>query len=580
MSPPTPVSGIPEVPEVPAPDLGAWLDAVAGIAAAVSDDEPVAALLDRVASTACALLGYDFCAVFLPAPDGRSLVIAGSHGLSATYVDQVNAERPILLDVRGAEEAPTSVAYRTAAVVALPDIDTAPAFPWGGVAHEQGYRALVAVPLLRGGRAVGSLNCYRRRPHDFGEDELRLVTTLATQVAIALGTAQLRARERETIEELERAERIHGELTAASLRGEGVSGVAATLARLVGCPVEVRDPDGLLLAAAGGDGPAEEGTPAAAGLELPVVLDGDEVARIGLARPASAVARLDVRAVEHAATVTALELLRARTAAEVEERLRGSLLADVLAGVDLVHDRVAERARRLGWEATGSQVVIGVRETGEPADPVGRPRSALVGLVRETLDAGTPRALVASHRGDVVVLRPAGDGPGGPGGRAAVLRAAADLVERAARRGRAVRVVVAVSAATEDAPATYRLVRGALDLGSTPGVVDLADAGLDHLLLRLDDPTLLREFVASVLGPVIAYDADRATGLLRTLDVLVAADLERAEAARRLHVHVNTVAQRVRRIEELSGLRVGRPRDLLRLTAALAVARVAGLLDT
>ncbi|MFW6774162.1 helix-turn-helix domain-containing protein [Nocardioides sp. CPCC 205120] len=571
------------------PDLGTWLDAVAGIAAAVSDDEPVSALLGRVAQTACALLDYDFCAVFLPAPDGASLVIAGSHGLSAGYVEQVNAERPILLHVRGAEEAPTSVAFRTAEVVALGDVDSEPAFPWGGVAHEQGYRALVAVPLLQAGRAVGTLNCYRRSPHVFGADELRLVATLATQVAVALGTAQVRAREQGTIRELERAERIHGELTAASLRGEGVVGVATSLARLVGCGVVVEDVGGAVLAASGVEGaegvegaagvPGAEGAGRAASPAFvrPVLLDGEEVARIRLARAPGDVGGLDLRAVEHAATVTALELLRERTAGEVEERLRGSLLADVVAGGDLARARVPERARRTGWDPAPPQVLLAVREVGEAWE--GRVRAPLAALARGVLEEATrggARPLVAAHRGDLVALVPQPPGVE----RSAVLGAVAELEDRARRRGWEVRVVVAAGTEVAAAPSTYRLVRGALDLGADagPGVVDLEQAGLDHLLLRLEDPELLRGFVRSVLGAVVAYDEARGTRLLRTLDELVASDLDRAEAARRLHVHVNTVAQRVRRVEELSGLRVGRPRDLLQLTAALAVARVAGLL--
>lgn len=58
--------------------LERWLDALAGIGEAVGSDEPVSDLLDRVARTACTLLGYDFCAVFLPDETGRALTIVGS----------------------------------------------------------------------------------------------------------------------------------------------------------------------------------------------------------------------------------------------------------------------------------------------------------------------------------------------------------------------------------------------------------------------------------------------------------------------------------------------------------------------
>ncbi|PQP53042.1 GAF domain-containing protein, partial [Mycolicibacterium austroafricanum] len=110
-----------------------WLSALAEIGEAVGGDEPVAEVLDRVARTACTLLGYDFCAVLLPDEQGRALTIEGSYGLSADYIAQVNANRPILLDVRGDHEAPTSLAYRTGDVVTLEDIELVPDFTWGGV---------------------------------------------------------------------------------------------------------------------------------------------------------------------------------------------------------------------------------------------------------------------------------------------------------------------------------------------------------------------------------------------------------------------------------------------------------------
>ena len=73
------------------------------------------------------------------------------------------------------------------------------------------------------------------------------------------------------------------------------------------------------------------------------------------------------------------------------------------------------------------------------------------------------------------------------------------------------------------------------------------------------------------------YDRRHATELLRTARVLLDHDLDRRAAAGVLHLHPNTVQQRLRRLESLLGLRLSRPRDLLQLTAALSVARIAGL---
>lgn len=557
------------------PDLERWLDALADIGEAVSSDEPVTDVVDRVARTACDLLGYDFCAVFLPTADGRALTIVGSHGLSPDYVAQVNADRPILLDVSGAEEAPTSVAFRTGEVVTLEDIETKPGIgPWGGVAHEQGYRSLASVPLRRAGAVVGAINGYRRAPHRFDAVEIGLVTTLASQVAVALGTAQLRSREQDTIRELRRAEEVHALLTATALRGEGVSGVANALAELLARPVLIDDVYGAALADV--DWPSDT-----SGVAADVTLDGEVVARVRVATTDADLSPLDVRAVEHATVVTALELMRARTAAEVEQRLRGSLVADLLStdGADMA--ALLDRARRLGWDLSGEQTLIAVRSV----DPLG------VRTATERLLAGadrfaatiTPRPLAAVYRGDLVLIAaPFATAPGRVNGAAAVARRLLDQLTETGDVERAVAGVTPAAAAVE-LPDLLRTLRGALDLAAHSAsdvpttVIDLRDVAIDHLLLQLDDPKRLRDYARTVLGPALDYDREHASELLRTARVLLECDLDRRVTAEALHLHPNTVAQRMRRLEALTGLRPSRPRDLLQLTSALTVARIAGL---
>lgn len=572
------------------PPSEGWLDALAEIGEAVGGEQPVTDLLDRVARTACTLLDYDFCAVFLPTTRSDALTIVGSHGLSPDYIAQVNADRPILLEVRGDQEAPTSMAFRTGEVVALGDIELVPGFGWGGVAQEQGYRALISVPLRRGAEVIGALNGYRAEPHQFDRAEIGLVSTLASQVAIALGTAQLRAQEQATIRELRRAEEVHTLLTATALRGEGVDGVCAALAELLGHGVLIEDVYGETLAAAHWPGtdceptPAEvdeqlrtgtvvsvrSGGPAVAG----VLLDAAVVARIHVDAPRGELSGLDVRAVEQAAVVTALELLRARTAAEVEQRLRGSLVADLLAVDDTALPELLDRARRLGWDLSGHQTLVVLRSPAATSTDARTDR--VLAVADRVVSALAARPLAATYRGDVVLVCSDRSPHVSP---ADIARRLVDTLRRAGVADYAVAAVSRPGSARE-LPAAFRTVRGALGLAAeqrTSTVIDLGDVTIDHLLLQLDDTTQLRGFAMAVLGPAISYDRKRSTELLHTAQVFVDHGLDRRAAADVLHLHPNTVAQRIRRLEELTGLRLSRPGDLLQLTAALRVARIAAL---
>ncbi|HEU4656381.1 MAG TPA: helix-turn-helix domain-containing protein [Capillimicrobium sp.] len=134
-----------------------------------------------------------------------------------------------------------------------------------------------------------------------------------------------------------------------------------------------------------------------------------------------------------------------------------------------------------------------------------------------------------------------------------------------------------------------------LALGSATALAELADARRDveHLVeiaraagrrgvVRTDEhllelllarsPALARCLREQVLDPL---EGPGAADLLRTLETLVACHFDRAATSRALHVHRNTLAYRIGRIEELTGLDLSRPRDTAAAYLALRAAAAA-----
>jgi len=100
-------------------------------------------------------------------------------------------------------------------------------------------------------------------------------------------------------------------------------------------------------------------------------------------------------------------------------------------------------------------------------------------------------------------------------------------------------------------------------------------AGLGFLGLLLGGgPERVATFVDSTLGPMLAYDAARRTDLLTTLAAWFANDRSMAATQRQLHVHVNTVRQRLERIAALLGPGWDDPDRLLQLQLAIQVHRM------
>ena len=130
-----------------------------------------------------------------------------------------------------------------------------------------------------------------------------------------------------------------------------------------------------------------------------------------------------------------------------------------------------------------------------------------------------------------------------------------------------------------DYPQAYRIARGALDIALRAGRADatllLEDLGVSGLLLQLDDAGQLLGFADRTLAAVRRHDAQRGTRLLQTLRSYLDHRLNRVAVGRDLHVHPNTVTQRLQRIQALTGIDLADPDSIVQLQAALTVLEVA-----
>jgi PucR family transcriptional regulator, purine catabolism regulatory protein len=95
--------------------------------------------------------------------------------------------------------------------------------------------------------------------------------------------------------------------------------------------------------------------------------------------------------------------------------------------------------------------------------------------------------------------------------------------------------------------------------------------GVHRLLLALDGHPELGAFYEETLAAIDQYDRTNRSELLPTLEAFFAADNSLAETASKLHLHRNTVAYRLRRIEQISGHQLGDPETRLALHLGLRV---------
>ncbi|MBP6994527.1 MAG: helix-turn-helix domain-containing protein [Phycicoccus sp.] len=113
---------------------------------------------------------------------------------------------------------------------------------------------------------------------------------------------------------------------------------------------------------------------------------------------------------------------------------------------------------------------------------------------------------------------------------------------------------------------------------ATPGSTEVVsfDGGAPAILLAAR-PQSAAEYASTVLAPVFAMPMSERAALVETIRTWLAHAGSTSAAAEALFLHRNTVRYRLRRLEELTGLELGRPIDAARLHWALEAARITGL---
>src|SRR5579864_5862391 len=428
---------------------------------------------------------------------------------------------------------------------------------------------------------------------------------------------------------LKRSMDIHRRFTELVLDGKGVNEICRTLADLLESAVSVEDASFHLLAHAGGSAdPHRKETIARQGTPQRVLFDPQiqrtlrevEAKRgpvkvpafphLGMSRerliaPIFAANQvlgyisildhpphneeLAFMAIEQAALVLALSIAKERELSEVEGRVRGEYLEDLLHGTYGDETAAQRRARHLGYPLQGSHIVVLVdiddfrgfnkaRQISE--DAIQALKRDFLRRVTAVVRTTYARALLQGRSDQVVALLPLGT-------------EVADHQARSHALGLQIRqaitdwkpgftVSVGFSAPIEAPSGVAGALREVTSVMESLArfkrwsqVVAVPELGLTGLLAAISDERLV-DYSRRHLGPLIEHDSARKGALVATLRAYLETG-EQQQAAQRLRVHPNTLRYRLDRIREITGLDLEDPETRLNLAVALRVQSLLGM---
>ncbi len=371
-------------------------------------------------------------------------------------------------------------------------------------------------------------------------------------------------------------------ITEAVESGAGLPEVVRAAARALEASLAVTDPWGATLAVAARS-PAEERALLGRGegvKSTPLRVADSVVGTLHIrakAEPSASMQRLLV-------TMIASEVERVRAPERVSETAASGFLRSILLRELTDREELLARARELSLELEdGASMIVARAHPQAPTDEGWR------GRVRAVAERGAravaSRAIAGLSERDgvvaaeVLVLVPGAD-------EAAAARAAETVLREMEAGLSGYTFAVGRSRIAEDPSelpraASEALLAANVAQGSEDGAAGLAfeETGAYRLLLSAmsENPAELQRFFAETVEPLVAYDRQYETDLVRTLETFLEADGNVAGTAQRLFTHRHTIYYRLERVRELSGLDVSSSDGREKLSLGLKSMRVLGI---
>ena len=169
------------------------IEALSKIASLITSGLYLEELLRLIVQVTAEIMNSKISSLMLLDPEKKELVVRATQSISEDYNRKPNIKLGEgIAGIVAGDNKPISVL----------DVRADKRYLNQDIAKKEGLCSLASVPLAVKGRVIGVLNCYTSKKHKFTKHELDLLTTLASQAAIAIENAELDMRARSAEEAL------------------------------------------------------------------------------------------------------------------------------------------------------------------------------------------------------------------------------------------------------------------------------------------------------------------------------------------------------------------------------------------
>lgn len=309
-----------------------------------------------------------------------------------------------------------------------------------------------------------------------------------------------------------------------------------------------------------------------------------------------AISARDELTVERAAMTAALTMINYMAVTEVERHYYSEFINEMLAAGINEEKKIRQQGKRLGF-CIGNRHIVAMLHLGNieapdkqvKQDQAEREKTGqlLFQQITEGLKGQFPKHIIGHRQDSLIVFIPAaGDAKADNALKEAVEQLNCFVKRKVGIVATAANIYLGIgrpSSGLAGLQASYREALQAYNIGRTvwpdKQVYYYENLGIWRLLGSITDRLELKNFVNETIGPIMLYDKEKSTDLLKTLEVYFECNGNLRRVSEKMFTHYNTILYRIERIVQITGVDMSDANHNLNLQIGIKILKILDYVD-
>lgn len=469
------------------------------------------------------------------------------------------------------------------------------------------FSTVISAPIFLKGECIGvfTLDSFQQSLN-FKPEDLHLLEAICHQAAVALERSSLYKEKEQTVKNLSYSIETHRTLANLVLQGEDLHSILQYIHRWIGQNTFLFDELGdqitssydpvlsteilmfvkhqaaILMKSTENSLSVKEVDIVGVPYQLVSLPLGSKPNFLGLLMILSTkkLDEMDLAALEHACTVLSLQVFKELTVFETQQRLKDEFVTMLF--TEQMDEALLQRAKSLDLNP-GDNYIATIIEFSMDSNQKNQPKEGLIRkmiqLTNQAFLGPYTKGMTVTHHHQIVVLLSDHSNTANSFIVSRVKEKVKWIQQEIMSRNWEVEVAFGIGRVKQGLQNVHKSLKEAENCLNfirhfhwENSILSYSDLGIQRFILQNPEEEVM-EFINEVLGPLIDYENSRKGDLLKTLYIYLEGNQNVKRTADTLHVHINTLSYRLKRIEEILSIDLTDSKQVLNLHLAVNLYR-------